>query len=120
MVASTAEEPLYPAEVGGRGHGEATAVAAGASLGGAPNSSLARAFVLDANNEWATVATGVAAAELSEDGRTLTVSLHEEGASHAVLFSTTFHKEHEISRQQGTPVWEARQAAFMPFHLFAS
>lgn len=103
MVASTAEEPLYPVEEGGQGNGETAAATGGAGLGGAPTgSSLARAFVLDANNEWATVATGVAAAELSEDGRTLTVSLHEEGASHAVLFSTTFHKEHEISRQQGT------------------
>lgn len=63
---------------------------------------LARAFVLDANSEWITVATGNATSELSEDGRSLTLSLHEEHDANMVLFSTTFHKEQDILRQQGT------------------
>ena len=63
---------------------------------------LARAFVLDANSEWITLATGHCICELSEDGSLFNMSLHDEIDSKLVLFSTTFHKEQEITRQQGT------------------
>ena len=79
----------------------------GTSLPGSPCepnttvNSLARAFLLDTNSEWITVATGNAVPELSEDGRSLTLSLHEEHDSSMVLFSTTFHKDQDVVRQQG-------------------
>ena len=69
---------------------------------------LARAFVLDSNNEWATLATGLAICELSEDEHTLQVSLHETDDARTPLFSTTFHKEQDVARQQPTVVtWNA-------------
>jgi acetylornithine/succinyldiaminopimelate/putrescine aminotransferase len=69
-------------------------------LGGDRKDALARAFILDANSEWVTVATGVAVTEVGEETPTLTVSLHDE-ADESVLFSTTFHKDQDIARQQG-------------------
>lgn len=91
MVASTAEESPYAAIDNHNNPVDSAPLI----------NSLARAFVLDANSEWVTVATGVAIPELSEDGQTLTVALHEEGEHTAVLFSATFHKDQDISRQQG-------------------
>ena len=62
---------------------------------------LARAFVLDSNSEWVTVATGLAIATISADEQKLTVALHDDNDSNMVLFSTTFHREQDIVRQQG-------------------
>lgn len=64
--------------------------------------SLARAFLLDKDNEWVTVATGHTVLQLSEDGKALTASLHDENNPESVLFSATFHKDQDVSRQQGT------------------
>lgn len=64
---------------------------------------VARAFVLDANNEWIPVATGAVVGEKSEDKNILTVSLNEETNPDVVLFSTTFHQSNQerVIRQQG-------------------
>lgn len=67
------------------------------------NVSLARAFVLGSHSEWITLATGHCICELSEDGSLLNLSLHDEIDSKLVLFSTTFHKEQDITWQQGNP-----------------
>lgn len=83
---------------------------------------LARAFILDSNNEWVTVATGVAVSDLAEDGTSLNVSLVDEAAANLpvgehgdtpvvstrTLFSASFHRDQEIIRQQATVVtWTA-------------
>jgi hypothetical protein len=65
---------------------------------------LSRAFVLDSNSEWVVVATGVTVTELSEDGQVLTASLHDEVDTNTILFSTSFHKDQDIVRQQATVV----------------
>lgn len=62
---------------------------------------LARAFVLDQSSEWVPVATGVAHTELSEEGDSLSLSLHEETNDKMILFSASFPLTQEISRQQG-------------------
>lgn len=69
--------------------------------GALSHKALSRAFVLDSNSEWVTVATGVTVTEQFEDGNSLTVSLHEEHDLVTVLFSTCFQKTQEITRQQG-------------------
>lgn len=82
---------------------------------------LARAFILDSNNEWVTVATGMTVSDLAEDGSSLNVSLVGEGAAaggggpdtasgaaSCTLFSASFHRDQEIVRQQATVVtWTA-------------
>lgn len=65
------------------------------------NNTLARAFVLDTDSEWVTVATGVTVLNVAADESSLMVSLNDEGEVHKVLFSTTFHRGQDITRQQG-------------------
>lgn len=68
----------------------------------------AKAFLLDTDtNDWDELATGACTPDPSEDGAVFTVRLCSEEDPTLVLFTATFHKDHQISIQNGRR-WGAR------------
>lgn len=73
---------------------------------------LARAFILDTNSEWMTVATGMVVCEMGgPDATIMTLTLNDESQPDTILFSTTFHHQghredegEKCTRQQATVV----------------
>ena len=61
----------------------------------------ARAYRLNEQNEWGDIATGTCVPEQSDDEMTLTIYLKNEEDQSKDLFNYVFHRDQEISRQQG-------------------
>jgi hypothetical protein len=67
-----------------------------------PMTHRAKAFLLDTDsNDWLELATGICAADPSEDGAVFSIRLRSEEDGSLVLFTATFHKDQSISIQNG-------------------
>jgi len=65
----------------------------------------AKAFILDTDsNDWEELATGTCAPDPSEDGAVFAIRLCAEEDPTTILFTATFHKDQQISIQNGKKV----------------